>query len=486
MTHQSTILIADDSPQGQTLLKKLLANEGYNLVVASDGIETLAKAAQLTPDLILLDVMMPNMNGFEVCQRLRANPLLAEVPVIMVTALDDRDSRLHGLEMGADDFITKPFDHVELVARVRTITRINRYRHLMLERAKFQWVVENTDDGYLVVNSDDDVLYANPQARQYLGLSPDQDEMVSEPFLVLADKRYQRKPETGWQSWPQLPADSPPCYLMHPESASNRAFWLQVDLFPAEPNRSWIIRLRDVTKQVNLQRDMRGFHEVVSHKLLTPILGMQVGLEMLARHAANLSTEEVMELAAKGLKNVERLESQIRDVLQYLSVGALARAETGFEVGRLAQVATDISMALELKKVTVTGVEALREARLTLSAQAVELVLREVLENAKKFHPHQSPAVEISIKQNNAKELCLTISDDGLILSPEQLTQAWNPYYQGEKDFTGEVSGMGLGLSMVASLIWGSGGTGRLYNREEGPGVVVELILPLAEKLPEI
>jgi K+-sensing histidine kinase KdpD len=273
---------------------------------------------------------------------------------------------------------------------------------------------------------------------------------------------------------------------MHPESTSNRAFWLQVDLFPAEPDRSWIIRLRDVTKQVNLQRDMRGFHEVVSHKLLTPILGMQVSLEMLARHAADLSTEEVIELASKGLKNVERLESQIRDVLQYLNVGALARAETGFEVGRLAQVATDISMTLELKKVTVSGVEALREARLTLSAQAVELVLREVLENAKKFHPHQSPAVEISIKQDNAKEVCLTISDDGLILSPEQLTQAWKPYYQGEKDFTGEVSGMGLGLSMVASLIWGAGGTGRLYNREEGPGVVVELMLPLAEKLPEI
>jgi len=94
--------------------------------------------------------------------------------------------------------------------------------------------------------------------------------------------------------------------------------------------------------------------------------------------------------------------------------------------------------------------------------------------------------VDISIKQVNAKVVRLAVSDDGLILSPEQLTQAWNPYYQGEKDFTGEVTGMGLGLSMVASLIWGAGGTGRLFNREEGPGVVVELILPLAERMPEI
>ncbi|MEW5957320.1 MAG: response regulator [Chloroflexota bacterium] len=481
MTAQYTILIADDRPEGRVLLERLLTAEGYNLAFAGDGIETLAKAAQLTPDLILLDVMMPNMNGFEVCQRLRADPLLAEVPVLMVTSLDDRVSRLHGLEMGADDFITKPFDHTELVARVRTITQINRYRRLLLERAKFQWVVENTDDGYLVINNNDDVLYANPQARHYLGLSPDQAELVAEPFLVLADKRYYRKPETGWETWPQLPAETTPHYLMQPETVSTYAFWLQVDLFPAEPGRSWIVRLRDVTKQVNLQRDMRGFHEMVSHKLLTPILGMQVGLETMTRHASKLSVEEIGDLAASALKSLQRLEGQIQDILQYLKVGTLARAETGFELAQLANVVTEIGTALELITVAVSGVEKLPGRRLTLSRQAMELVLREVLENAKKFHPRQSPTVNITVEPLNAKKVCLTAADDGLTLSPEQLIQAWMPYYQGEKDFTGEVTGMGLGLSMVASLVWGAGGTVRLYNREDRPGVVVELILLVAE-----
>ena len=73
------------------------------------------------------------------------------------------------------------------------------------------------------------------------------------------------------------------------------------------------------------------------------------------------------------------------------------------------------------------------------------------------------------------------ICDDGLALSPEQLAQVWTPYYQGEKYFAGEVTGMELGLPMVASLVWGVGGTCRIHNREEGPGVVVELVLPLAE-----
>ena len=93
----------------------------------------MAKVAELTPDLILLDVMMPGVNGFEVCRRLRADPLLAEVPIIMVTALDDRDSRLQGIEAGADDFVTKPFDQIELRARVQTITRLNHYRQRLRE-----------------------------------------------------------------------------------------------------------------------------------------------------------------------------------------------------------------------------------------------------------------------------------------------------------------------------------------------------------------
>jgi DNA-binding response OmpR family regulator len=97
-------------------------NQGYNLILASNGPEALQKASQFIPDLILLDVMMPEMNGFEVCQRLRADSILAEVPVIMVTLLDDSHSRLMGLEVGADDFISKPFNRAELRARVRTIS----------------------------------------------------------------------------------------------------------------------------------------------------------------------------------------------------------------------------------------------------------------------------------------------------------------------------------------------------------------------------
>jgi len=128
---KSTILIVDDELISRYTVEALLASEGYQLVFAENGKEALEKARELIPDLMLLDVMMPDMDGFEVCQHLRNDQRLAELPIVIVTALDDRESRLRGLEVGADDFMSKPFDRAELRARIRTITRLNRYRRLV-------------------------------------------------------------------------------------------------------------------------------------------------------------------------------------------------------------------------------------------------------------------------------------------------------------------------------------------------------------------
>ncbi len=134
----STILIVDDEPSGRYTLESILEEQGYRIEMAENGAEALEKAHQLFPDVILLDVMMPGMDGFEVCRRIRKDPVLAEIPIIMLTALDDRKSFLNGLESGADDYITKPYDRYELRARLLGITRLNRYKKLLDERANIE------------------------------------------------------------------------------------------------------------------------------------------------------------------------------------------------------------------------------------------------------------------------------------------------------------------------------------------------------------
>jgi len=139
----SKILIVDDEPSARDTVEALLLKEEYQLEFARDGYEGLKIAEASQPDLILLDVMMPGMNGYEVCRRIRATPTLAEVPIIMVTALDDRSSLLLGIEAGADDFLSKPIDRQELRLRVRTIIRLNRYRTLVKQRENLRAMAEH-------------------------------------------------------------------------------------------------------------------------------------------------------------------------------------------------------------------------------------------------------------------------------------------------------------------------------------------------------
>lgn len=181
MIHTTTILIVDDEPLGRETLIALLHAEGYLLACASNGADALTQARALVPDLILLDVMLPELDGFAVCRQMRADPALAEVPIILVTALGDRASRLDGLAAGADEFVSKPFDRIELRARIRTITRLNRYRHLQTERAKFAHVIEVAPDGMLVADADGRIALANPAAAQLLGAVASGD-LIGQPM----------------------------------------------------------------------------------------------------------------------------------------------------------------------------------------------------------------------------------------------------------------------------------------------------------------
>lgn len=129
------ILIVDDNVANVDLLETYLVSAKYSVIKAFDGLEALTVAYEEEPDLILLDIMMPELDGYEVCKRLRADKKMQFIPIVMITALTEMDAKIKGLDVGADDFLSKPFNRLEMLARIRSLLRIKTL-HNDLERSE--------------------------------------------------------------------------------------------------------------------------------------------------------------------------------------------------------------------------------------------------------------------------------------------------------------------------------------------------------------
>ncbi len=130
-----TILVADDQASNRELLEELLTPQGFTVISVADGVSALQELAENRVDLVLLDVMMPRLNGFEVCQKIKTNPETYLIPVVLITALSDKHDRLEGIKVGADDFLTRPVDRAELIARVQSLLQL-KFRTDELEQAE--------------------------------------------------------------------------------------------------------------------------------------------------------------------------------------------------------------------------------------------------------------------------------------------------------------------------------------------------------------
>jgi two-component system cell cycle response regulator len=189
------VLVVDDMPANVKLLEAKLAVEYFDVATAANGEDAIALATSTPPDIILLDIMMPGMDGFEVCKRLKADPRTAHVPIIMVTALSEAEDRVRGLQCGADDFLTKPVNDLALYARIRSLVR--------LKMTADEWRLRQATGTHLGMLVDDSmakpkaggggnvlVVEDNPAYGQRLrrALAPDNDvlDIVSQPAEALA------------------------------------------------------------------------------------------------------------------------------------------------------------------------------------------------------------------------------------------------------------------------------------------------------------
>ena len=479
MNYKSKVLLVDDDKFGLETLEMVLMRQGYELFLAENGYEAIELATKHQPDVILLDVMMPGLNGFDVCRHLRADPVMANVPIIMVTALDDKDSKLSGIQAGADDFITKPYNRLELRTRIRTITKLNRFRHLMTERDKFEWVIENAVDGYVILDKGGIISYANRQACAYLDLPVDAELPAGIQFLNKVTELYRCEPAVAWADWDKVTTQAEPLYLVRPESPMSEAVWLQVDVLdtPSAYAGQQVIHITNVTEQIVGKRLSWAFHSQVSHKLRTP-LGLFMGYLEMLKYETNELPFRTQSLVDHTADAAERLQAHLLDIFAYVDGIGQYKGSQNCSAKELLTLLKNVGEEMRFASFSLESDVDYENIKLPLSIHALELVFKELLTNAKKFHPEKMPAIIIRALMKE-KNMVVQVIDDGQALSNNQLQDMWRPYFQAEKFYSGQVDGTGLGLAQIAAICTEVNGYYHAYNRPDSAGIIVELTFPV-------
>ena len=219
---RSKVMVYTASAAVRQGLSDYLAGAGIAAHFVGSGGDLTQQAEDLLPDVVLLD-NDPDLNSFKVCRNIRANRLLENLPILFMCDREDQDVRSSALSAGVDDFLYKPFDEVETLARLRLMIRLSAFNFLWGDLTRFTWMAENSKDGYLMLDQSGTVHYANQSAQKILNLAED---YLGLPFKQIVEYQYSVQPPEVWKNWSSTPES---CFLVLPESPTARTAWIFLD-----------------------------------------------------------------------------------------------------------------------------------------------------------------------------------------------------------------------------------------------------------------
>ncbi|MDP2854706.1 MAG: adenylate/guanylate cyclase domain-containing protein [Smithellaceae bacterium] len=330
MKDKPVILVVDDQPQNIELLEAYLVPQGYEIVTAVNGEEALEKLSGNKIDLILLDVMMPGMNGYEVCKKIKSDSDNAFLPIVMLTALDNRQAKIQGLEAGADDFLNKPYSEIELVARIKNLLKIkflhdeveskNHLISSMLHRYVNRFVIEQilaNPEKYSELGGDrKEVAAFFCDIRGFTSLS---ENMKADELIHLLNSIYKKLTETVFRNKGTFDKYMGDCIM---------AFWgAPMDI---EDETLWAIRAA-LEMQVAFEDLKQGWPPELKK------LGIGIGINYGEVVVGNVGTEEAMNYTVIGdvVNTAQRLESIARSGQVLITKNALLRVEGKIKIRAL-------------------------------------------------------------------------------------------------------------------------------------------------------
>ncbi|EIJ43921.1 PAS domain S-box [Beggiatoa alba B18LD] len=508
MTGQSLdphILIVDDKSTNIQFLGMVLRQQNYRISVAQDGYQAIKIVDKIIPDLILLDIMMPEMDGFETCLKLKENPALKNVPIIFLTAKDDTEDILKGFQLGAADYITKPFNSAVLLARVATHINLRQKTQLLeqqrqktqialqISQEKYRFLVENQTDFVIKLDAQGQFLFASPSyceklqknENQLLGTTFTQYLIPEEQtnFTQLCEQ-LQHPPHIGHIEL-QLPQTQPLCWVA----------WSCKAILGHDKQIQEIVSVgRDITARRQAEEKARQtLHELahisrlntmgemttaLAHEInqpLTAILSFsQAGLRLI--DTPNFDLED-LRLALTGIERNSKLASEIIKRIRFFARKDKQFKKEPIDINQLIneveylvhpelrrhQVQLSLALSPHLPPVTIDNIQ-IQQVILNLVRNAMDAVLAVTTQRI----------ITIKTMLSSPHYLEVAIYDTGIGIAPEVKNTLFEPF------ITTKNNGVGIGLSICRSIIDEHGGQLHFTDNPQG-GSIFRFSLPIRE-----
>jgi len=509
----ATVLIVDDNPTNLGVLTNYLKAYGYKTPIASNGELALQRARHTHPDLILLDVLLPGIDGFETCRRLKADVTTKEIPIIFMTALTSPEDKLKGFGAGGVDYVTKPFHQEEVLARVTThihireLTRNLQEQTLELAKAnaeiralndqlraenlrvsadlreseyKYQTLVEEITDGYFVLQ-DERIVFANQAFCRMHGYQL--AEVISKEFLLFVDPESRKDVTEVYQHNRRVMSVSHLFeYLRLTKQGESLFTEMTAKTIPHENTFVDIGICRDITERVQMEQRMREAERMayigrltasLSHEIRNPLSAIKINLQILKKNQ-QFSENDRRRLDI-SVTEVVRLEGILKDLLDVAKPLHVHRVEC--HINALISACLDLlSAQFEQKQLRLVSLldekvplfqadsEKLSQALMNLLLNAFDASETDgaiwVSSRCRSIGAHSRPYVEISVE------------DEGCGIARKQLRNIFEPF------FTTKPHGTGLGLTNVKRIVETHGGWVDAGNRDP-KGASFRMYLPL-------
>jgi len=474
MTSRRVLLVDDDLAARLRLTDLLVAEGVWEVREAVDGFEALKIAEDFQPDLIILDLMLPAMTGFELCAAFRARADTREVPMIVVSAVEEAEAMIKVLEAGADDFLRKPFFAMELRAKIRGIARLNRCQALIRERDRFRWMIDRSVGPVVIVDDQGLLIYANAQANRVFGLENRPGLEVS----AAIGQHFRTEPVDAWSTWRNGRLAAGESFsLCRPETDQLPAQWFKVEsyAFDSEDGQT-VFKFTDCTRAVQRELEIFTFQHLIAHKIRTPLTGIAPILALLDESESIASDENAKMMLKMAQLSAERLQDTLLGILQYHEA-LFAPREAGFynSTHTFRHLVAAASRAGGLEgQVRLSGPDGrVRHGEL------LELVLTELLNNYRKFSEAGAVGVKVNVLIRSTGQWTINLSAPGPTLPPQIVSELGQPYRQLERSICGELPGLGLGLATTRLLLRSVGGDLEFACPQGTEGLCSTVVLPL-------